>query len=420
MMEETLNSTSIPNYAGQSSIKTEVRNLSTYGTEQAAKHRGAVESLKNLLWRIKSGVIVEEGDNGLMQKQYEEDIRSDINAIQEDNSDHQTQINNITQNLIPQSKRKINTYRENIEEVLADAKKGVIDHKYSRLMHVLYAVFSIVLFAFVFFYYASLINMAFFGGQDAAGNIVLGVFDPSIFSHIPDQWMIIFTVPFVFMAAGLFMHQKMVEEKKTFARIFIFVAIVVFEALPAHYITKNHIQIEKQMSMIGSSDFSSGFNGDFSSPTTNNAQEITVGFWEPFQDIQFYMLLLIGLASYVLLAVFIEYLVRENEKRNPEKVAKIDKQKMDNLIRGLESDIDELQTEATKLEGNLEKGGFKINELKEKLNKYIYSPIDLDGKLQSFFNGWLVYINQVKSLKANIEEHHRVFESFKEEINKAA
>jgi len=419
-MKNTLNNTSILNYRGQDTVKTEVKNLSTYGTQQAAKHRGALESLRNLFWRIKSGVIVEEGENGLLQKQHDESIQSNISAIKEANSDHQTQVKNISQNLIPQSKRKIEALKESIGEVLANAKKGVIDLKYSKLMHILYAVFSIVLFAFVFFYYASLMNMAYFGGQNADGDIVLGVFDPSIFSQLPDQWMIIFAVPIVFMAAGLFMHHKMVEQKKFFARVFIFAALLIFEALPAHYITQNHIQIEKQMSMIGSADFSSGFTGDFSSDSTNNAQEITVGFWEPFQDVQFYMLLLIGLASYVLLAVFIEFLVRENEKMNPEKVARIEIQRMNDLIKGLESSIDELQTEVTKLEGALEKGNLRIADLNEKLNKYIYSPIDLDGKLQSFFNGWLVYINQVDHLKANIAEHHRVFESFRNEINKAA
>jgi len=419
-MNKESNNTTIQNYGAQNSVKTEVKNLSTYGTQQAAKHRGAIASLKNLLARIKSGVIVEEGENSLMQRQYEESIKNDIKTIKDSEIENRTIIKNINHNLIPQSKRKINELKESIGEVAANAQKGVIDLKYSPLMHVLYAVFAFVLFIFVFFYYASLMNMAYFGGQDAAGNIVIGVFDPSIFSSIPDQWMIIYTVPIVFMAAGLFFHQKMVEKKNIFARLLIFVAIVVFEALPAHYITKNHLLIEKQMNMIGGNDFSSGFSDDFTSESSFETQETTVGFWEPFQDVQFYMLLIIGLASYVLLAIFIEYLVKENEKRNPEKVARIEIQQMKNIIQDLESIIDELESDATKLEGNITKGELEINVLNENLNKYIYSPIDLDGKLQSFFNGWLNYINQVDHLKANIEEHNQVFEIYKNELNKVA
>jgi hypothetical protein len=262
--------------------------------------------------------------------------------------------------------------------------------------------------------------MAFFGGQNADGNIVLGVFDPSIFYNLPKQWLIIFTAPIVFMAVGFMGHKMMGTEKKPLARIIIFVLIVLFEALPAHLITNNHLILEKQMNSISNTDFSAGFGGDLSAQSAIESEEIEVGFWEPFKDVQFYMLLLIGLASYMLLAVFIEYLVKENEKRNPEKVARIEIDRMKLQITEIQESIDLLQSEANNLEGKLEKGGQKIVLLQEKLNKYIYNPIDLNGKLESFFEGWLAYINQVDTLKANIGEHHQVFESFKEEIKKAA
>jgi hypothetical protein len=374
----------------------ETGNINEIAYKIAGRNNGDPMALNNSLDLVKSGQIVDENNNESRRREVVESIDRKIDDLRDEITGHKAEIAKIEQVVITDLEKEIEDQKQKIGLIRNSAR----DNKYNRNKFnlILIWVGFIAGFLYLYLFYVSAIHSALFrnvanelarAGQNNIGALLNNVFNVSAFKEFNIHWL----APVVFLVFAVILHFALEIKSKavkwpSVCGVILFVLIA--DGLLAYAIENNNHTVSK---LMGLSD----------------------GTWVFYKSFVFYLVLFFGFFTSMGWSLTLHKLANEFETANPER-------KADEEIRGIEKTLRQLYFEkgtegTTKIENinaiNLLED--KIKSLEKSKTNVHYSLVDLEKNVDDFFNGWLSYLNGLKSDKLIKSECETIYRQFKSE-----
>ena len=355
-----------------------VKSFKDFGFKRAGQNLGNVLSLKAHLNWIRDGHFVDETFNGneehLLRQQAENKILSKDEEKEKIEGDKKT----ATEVNKPTIERKIKDLNDEIQQTRIDLADKTLQTGYEPIRHWSYVSLTILLTAYLIFFYSSSIYSAFFRNPEsmianAGSDITMlldSIFDTKGIFTLSSALLFSYLGSFIFFAIGMAPHSILNGDgnfKKTKAAIIIFMAFIADSAL-AFKIDKGLHDL-KMMAGVPDAD------------------------WHFYTSINFYLVLLFGFAAYLVWGFMFEMMLKEKTKKSADIKAAI-------IIKGLKEEISLLRIELSNLEARiieletqLKSIESQLEQLKKELEKRLQNPDALSQNLTSFYMGWQQYLN---------------------------
>ncbi len=355
-----------------------VKSFKDFGFKRAGQNLGNALALKSHLNWIRDGHFVDETFNGneehLLRQQAENKILSKDEEKVKIEGDKKTavEVNK------PSLERKIKDLNDEIQQTRIELADKTLLTGYESIRYWSYVSLTILLTAYLIFFYSSSIYSAFFRNSEsmianAGSDITMlldSIFDPKGIFTLSTALIFSYLGSFIFFSIGMAPHSILNGDgnfKKTKAAIIIFLAFVADTAL-AFKIDKGLHDL-KVLSGNPDSD------------------------WHFYTSINFYLVLLFGFAAYLVWGYMFEMMLKEKAKKSPDIKADI-------IIKGLKEEISLLRIELSnleariiELESQLKAIESQIEQMKKELEKRLQNPDALSQNLTSFYMGWQQYLN---------------------------
>ena len=350
-----------------------VKSFEDFGFKRAGQNLGNCLSLKAHLNWIRDGHFVDETFNGneehLLRQQAENKILSKDEEKEKIEGDKKT----ATEVNKPSIERKIKDLNDEIQQTNIDLADKTLQTGYEPIRYWSYVSLTILLTAYLIFFYSSSIYSAFFRNPESmianAGTDIAmlldSIFDPKGIFTLSTALIFSYLGSFIFFSIGMAPHSVLNGDgnyKKTKAAIIIFLAFIADSALA--------FKIDKGLHDL------KVLAGD---PDTD---------WHFYTSINFYLVLLFGFAAYLVWGYMFEMMLKEKTKKSP-------KIKADIIIKGLKEEISllrvelsNLETRIIELETQLKAIVSQLEQLKKELEKRLQNPDTLSQNLTSFYMGW--------------------------------
>jgi hypothetical protein len=379
-------------------------NLRTWGFKQAGQNKGSLKSLLNAMYQIYNGYLNEIAGK---QNRQTDEINKQIETVKTDITDVNNHINHISKHEIPEQQSQIENFKNEQEDIRIKSEEGFIDSDFNWVKTILFTLFSVMLGLSLIFFYTSLIYNGLF--KDVGESLQSATIDDSssLFNTLLDvkslftlNTGIVLSYLFssLFLTMGLLLHAKRIAQTrlqsigqwvaKGFLLFIAFGAEVVF----AYKIEKNIDEI-KSLTL----------------PDYIPAQHWT----DLLFSVDVLIVITLGFIAYLIWSFALEGAFIEWNKRNPKRLAMIKVRELDRKINRRKYKIGEFNKQLSILEGKLNTLQNKLNVLKNKLNLVFFQPVELDERLEAFFNGWLRYINNHEDFKQTINQQQELFLSTK-------
>lgn len=368
--------------------------------EEAGSHKGEPESLKNHINIIKEQHIKRVTEDISFQQQAKADVQKELTMMEEEAVGLQSQKNNFEQHQIPLQEQKIEEKNKEIRQLQKEMDENTLQSEFEPIRFWTYVVLVSFLSIYLLFFYASAINAAFFrdmskvidsASQDSIGLLLNSIFDVNaIFTWSP-ALLFVYLGTFMFFAFGTIPHVVAhgKQNRKTIKIVGAILFSFIVDAMIAYKIDAGIHQARILMNM----------NED----------------WAWYRSINFYLVLAFGFGAYMVWGFLYETLIEEKKKRDPQNAAK-------NLMTQLKKELEDMKEFLSKLKldlqqilGQIDVIEAKIKAKKEELNKQFINKKGLMLSVESFYNGWLLYVNHSPN-RTSIESRCReVFQNFKNE-----
>jgi hypothetical protein len=372
-----------------------------YAFKQAGYHGGDAKSLIAHLHGIKEGHIVDEGysdqEHLLGKKKVEDNIQQKEAERLKLESEEQT----LNELKIPAAKSEINETKEEIKQVKIDCAEKRIKSDFQPIRYYTYAALTILLSAYLLFFYASAINSAFFrNAQSLVANagtditmLLDSIFDPKGIFKLNSSLVFTYFGAFLFFAIGLLPHGILSSEQKNrkLQTGLLIAGAFLADAALAYKIDKG-IHDLKGMAGIPDAD------------------------WKFYLSINFYLVLLFGFCAYLVWGQMYELMIKEKNKKNTDikaeilindLKAKLSEQKLD--VQFLEAKVKELEAEIKIIKQQLER-------LRKDLETAMVNPDELARNLTSFYKGWRQYLLGSSELEAERVECEIAYKEFMSDL----
>lgn len=371
-------------------------NMNDLGYIGAGRNNGDPLALKNSFNLIQSGVIVDENNNEYKRKEKIESLDNKINDLKEEIIGHQVAIDKIDQIELPGIEREIENNKLNINEIRGNARN--IKYSRNRFNLILTWVGFVAGFFYLYFFYVSAIHSALFrniagevanANKDNIGLLLNNIFNVTAFKEFNIHWL----APIIFFIFALILHFSL-EIKSKLVKWQVVTIVVLFvliaDGLLAYCIENNNHTLSK---LMGLSD----------------------GSWVFYKSFVFYLVLFFGFFTSMGWSLILHKLANEFESANPERKAEEEIQIIEKTLRQLY--VDKGMAGSAKIEN-----ANVINSLEEKI-KFLetsksnvrYSLVDLEKNIDDFYNGWLSYLNGLRSDIHKKQECENIYLSFKSE-----
>lgn len=265
--------------------------------------------------------------------------------------------------------------KENEIETLENEKSDIDKkHKPNWVNVTLYGLIFIPLSIYLFLFYTSIAHNGFYGidinsliNGDKLAIGILPNFQDLIIAIQTNYILVVF--PIVFFAFGTVLHIFLENEGKTkyFTISAVFLITLLLDAFIAF---KIHNEIEKALGLI--------YDGEELLRFTD--------VW--YKDINFYIILLMGFVVFIMWSIILHSILKEIDKQSLIK-------RINKIIQRRKKELDELKSRLNWLEGEIK----RLISNKEINNKIIEKEVDktIVEKINSFYNGWVGYINSAKN-----------------------
>lgn len=369
-------------------------NMNELGYTGAGRNNGDPIALKNSFNLVQSGVIVDENNNEEKRKEKIDSLDKKICELKNEINNHKVLIDKIDQIQLPDIERQIESNKLKIEEIRSNAR----NFKYNRNKFnlILTWVGFIAGFLYLYLFYVSAIHSALFrniagevanADKDSVGQLLNNIFNVTAFKEFNLHWI----APVIFFIFAVILHFTL-EIKSKFVKWPAVAGVVFFvliaDGLLAYCIENNNHTLSK---LMGLSD----------------------GTWVFYKSFVFYLVLFFGFFTSMGWSLILHKLANEFESANPER-------KAEEEIRIIEKTLRQLFVEkgyagSAKIENNN-----SINSLEEKIktletskSNVHYSLVDLEKNIDDFYNGWLSYLNGLRSDIEKKRECESIYISFK-------
>lgn len=380
--------------AHHNSGEIEKGNMNQLGYTRAGRHNGDPIALNNSFQLIKSGQIVDENNNEQRRKEIINGIDKSIDDHKQEISSLRTGVEKIDQVDLPGIQSELEHNKLKID----DLRNRTRETKYQRNKFnlILTWIGFIAGFFYLYLFYVSAIHSALFrniagevanADKESIGMLLNNVFNISAFKEFNIHWF----APIVFFIFALILHFTL-EIKTRAIRWPLIISVVLFvmvaDGLLAYSIENNNHTISK---LMGLSD----------------------GTWVFYKSFVFYLVLFFGFFTSIGWSLVLHKLAHEFESANPErenydKILDIEK-----TIRQLyfeKGNTSSARIEKVNTIVSLEE---KIKALESRKSNVHYSLVDLEKNIDDFYNGWLSYLNGLKSDLQKKQECENAYTSFK-------
>ena len=371
-------------------------NMNDLGYTRAGRNNGDPISLKNSFQLIRSGQIVDENNNEQKRNEVIESLDGKISEHKIEINSHKAAIEKIDQVDLPAIEREIMENKLRIEELKSNSLE--IRYNRNRFNLILTWIGFLIGFIYLYIFYVSAIHSALFrdiasevanADNNSIGSLLNNVFNVTAFREFNIHWF----APIVFFIFALILHFALEIKSKTvkwIATAIVAAFVLVADGLLAYCIENNNHTLSK---LMGLSD----------------------GTWVFYKSFVFYLVLFFGFFTSMGWSIVQHKLASEFEASNPEMKAREE-------ILGIEKTLRQLYAEkGIAASGRIEKIASinslegKINELEARKSSVHYSLVDLEKSIDDFYNGWLSYLNGLKSDLHRKQECENIYITFKSE-----
>lgn len=395
--EETLD---IPAYHNNSvgNPEVEIGNMNQLGYIRAGRNNGDPVALNSSFQLIRSGKIVDEGNNQQKKNAKIDTLDKEIISLRDKIGNLKAEIEKIDQIDIPQVEAEIESNKADIARIQSVIRSNKFQR--NRFNTILLWAGFILGFIYLYLFYVSAIHSALFrniaaevakANTNNIGNLLNNVFNISAFKEFNIHWI----APVVFMIFAVILHLTLeikAKAKKIVSVSGVVIFVLLADGLLAYYIEKNNHFLSQLM----------GFSNDT---------------WAFYKSSGFYLVLFFGFFTSIGWSLILHKLAGEFEAGNPERKAADEISAIEKKIRQLIYDRSKSVESRIANSNSINSIEQQIKSLEDSKSNIHYSVIDLENNIDDFYNGWLSYLNGLKSDSLKKQECEKVYLTFKSELS---
>jgi hypothetical protein len=336
--------------------------------------------------------------NEVNSKKDKDQRKSQIEFLERENGRLEDEIANIENIHLPDNLEKINSLKEELNEIKISPEKDS-SKKEKTVSHLVGIALLIFLSLYLWVFYSSAGYSSFFReivfNEDSVLN---SVFYPKALSEAYQQGFtaILFTVliPFVFLSLGFLIH-KFVEIKQKWAYNIIALLTLItflFDFILAYEISKKLYDAAAANSFIEKPEY---------------------GLANAFTDINVYMIIFAGFVVYIVWGMLFYFVTLSFGSRD---VVKTEVNKRTELIEESKNNSSSLRSKITELKRKIDENKKEILNLKNPKRKFIYNYGELDNILTQYVSGWNKYLVGAKRPKTETDQIFQDLNNFLERI----
>jgi hypothetical protein len=386
-------------------IQPERFDLTIKGLQECIRNKGSIVALKNYLILLKEGQWISNRKNDVERERLRNKIAEEILIDESEAIDLQSKVNKMVNNDIPVATEEVQTLIQQRDELDSDRIKKAFAASFRPVLAWLMVALSIGLGLFLWLFYASAADTAFFrnlgdevlnaGGLDDLGNLMNGFFNAeSAFTwqaHSP----FLFLFVCIFFVLGLIPH--MFFEKEIKPTWFKWVIIVFFGLIPLFADVLLAYKIE-----VGMAEMSEILSGATS---------------EGHFGINFWLVIVMGYLAYMAWGFFIFFTIEEFQKKDPASLIQAQMKLVDKGILRAKEVLKETKDRYASLLQELESKQQNIKLKRSSLDSQFTVSVDeLLRNIAEFFNGWLSGLSQ-SDLTALEFEAGQVVDEFRNQLS---
>lgn len=376
---------------------TTVKSFSDYGHKRSGLNSGDATAFKTHLSWIKDGYVVDENYNEQESSEKRKDIESQIEDKKEEKQNIIADIKVIEEVQIPNKKQEKVNLSNSITQVKNDLDNEMLETGYQSTNYYLYIGLTISLSLYLLFFYASAIYSAFFRSAgllietsgDELAMVIGSIFDMKGIINPSPNLIIVYLGSFLFFALGIIPHTIKGKYKNLKMTLFLIGTLVV-DALLAYKIDNSIYEI-KVLSGIAEGD------------------------WHFWASENFYLVLAFGYLAYLVFGYIYQLMIEEKVKKNPKKIAIRRIKLLQEQIKETILTINKYQEDMVALESKIKMIESKLELLNRRLNEALINPEVLSQSLNSFYIGWIQFLNGSLDYENQKLECNDVYKQFMEE-----
>lgn len=142
---------------------------------------------------------------------------------------------------------------------------------------------------------------------------------------------------------------------------------------------------------------------------------IAEGDWFFWKSENFYLVLAFGYLAYLVFGYVYQLMIEEKVKKNPKKIAQRNINVLKNQIKEINLIINKYQEDIVLLESKIIMLENKIDLLNKRLNEAMINPEILSQTLNSFYIGWIQFLNGSLDYDNQKTECNDVYQQFMED-----
>lgn len=372
----------------------EVGNINQIGYEKAGRNNGDPSALSNSLELVKSGHIVDENSNKEKKDEARLELDKEINDRKISINSNKGEIEKIDVVRIPSIDAEI----EDLHSEIRNKRTEAINGKYNRNRFnlLLYWIVFIPGTIYLYLFYVSAIHSALFrniagevasANQDNIGLILNNVFNITAFREFNIHWF----APVIFFVFAIILHISLATRPKIARWVSVFSVILfvfIADGLLAYYIEKNSHLLSKLMGL-------------------------DEGSWTFYTSSGFYLVLFFGFFTSMGWSIMLHKIAGEYSHKDIELKAGDEIAELDKAIRQLrfeKGEVNSLKIDKLNASKALEE---EIRSLELRKSHVHYSNVDLEKNVDDFYNGWLSYLNGLRSDVNKKQECESIYNQFK-------
>ena len=377
----------------QGNIIRRVKNFTDYAFRKAGLNNGDSYSLLTHLNWIKDGHLIDEGFNAQDHLLRKRKIEGQI----DEKVDEKTKIEYETESAInvskPDLESKIKETESEIQQLKIDLAHNKLETGYQSIRFWAYTILTVLLTAYLIFFYASSIYSAFFRNPQSlianAGNDIAmlldSIFDPKGIFTASSALIFTYLGAFIFFSIGMAPHSILNDHEDKYRKIkatIVMIGAFIADSALAYKIDKGLHDLKV---MAGIPDLD----------------------WKFYSSINFYLVLLFGFAAYLVWGFTFEMMIKEKTKKSKEIKKGLKKQ-----IAELKENIVKLDEKIKLLEGQIQILKQQIEKLKRNLESAMQNPDELSRNLTSFYLGWRQFLNGSSEFDEIKNECENIYNNF--------
>jgi uncharacterized membrane protein YwzB len=363
-----------------------IKNMEEYGFSEAGSAKGNTDILLTQFNLILRGHLTDEQSRSQLRSSSKEQIRKEIEDLESEIKLKEMKAEDLENRQLPELIQEERAKKAELDELtLLSLSEAKTETGYDAFTQYLNIGFMIALFLLSWFYYYLLTHNGLYRNigkeiMESIGNekleiLYTGLLNPKAFTDTPIMIMTgLLLIALLFPAMGLIAHSpKMKRNKLTQAGFMIM--IIIIDSILAYKMDKTLYDLRYQATNEG-------------------------GPWHftyAFTDISFYLILSIGIFSYLTMGYFINAFQEEKRKCNPQELYQKKKSILNDKLSAIKESRESIQNILLQLRQEIEKLKGIIRKKHHDLNAEYFNRWDCERMMDFFLKGWMRYLSGMEN-----------------------